>query len=138
MAIHTKERRLPIVSAVSASRLYIGGAIVLSLITVASVLATVIIQPTLTVTVAPIIVGIMGPLITALLGAGGIGILKVIDGHQSQLMGAIAAAKEAEGMLKGLRENPQTNIGPAPETPAPGTTTTTTTEVTTTKTPDAP
>lgn len=105
------ERRRSILSAVSNSRLYIVGAIVLSLVTVCAVLMIALLQPQNTAAIG-VIIGITGPLITALIGAGGIGVLKVLDGHQSQLMAAIARQQRAEGIIEGLRENPATNLEP--------------------------
>lgn len=104
------ERRRSVLSAVSTSRFYIIAAIGLSMVTVAAVLVVVALQPPNYMQVIQVIVGITAQLILALLGAGGIGVLKVIDGHQSQLMAAIAEKERAKGQLEGLRENPKTNI----------------------------
>lgn len=106
---HITERRRSVLSAVTASRFYIIGAIGMSVLTVLAVLALMLWQPGNTGAIN-IIIGITAPMITALLGAGGIGVLKVIDGHQSQLMAAIARQQRAEGMIEGLKENPNTNI----------------------------
>lgn len=107
------ERRRPILSAVSSSRFYTIAAIGLSMFTIVAVVVVVLFQPQNTAAISTII-GITAPLILALMAAGNIGILRVLDGHQSQLMAAIAEKERAKGQLEGLRENPKTNIDPNP------------------------
>lgn len=104
------ERRRSVLSAVSASRFYILCAIGMSGLTVCAVVAIVLWQPENASPYVNIIIGITAPTILALLGAGGIGVAKIIDGHQSQLMAAIAKQQRAEGIIQGLKENPSTNI----------------------------
>lgn len=110
------ERRRSVLSAVSSARLSLLGAIGLSIITLIAVLAVLILSPA-NAGMVTLLLQIMGPLIAALLGASGFGVLKVIDGHQSQLMAAIAQKERAEAFLAGLRENPQTNLAPIPPPP---------------------
>lgn len=104
------ERRHSVLSAISSSRFYILCAIGMSGLTVLAVVLVILWQPEGATSYVNIIIGITAPMITALLGAGGIGVLKVIDGHQSQLMSAIAKQQRAEGIIEGLKENPKTNI----------------------------
>lgn len=103
------ERRRPIISAVSSSRFYTLAAIGLSMFTVVAVVVLVVFQPQNPGAITTVI-GITAPLILGLMGAGNIGIYKVLDGHQSQLMAAIAEKERVKGHLEGLRENPNTNI----------------------------
>lgn len=105
------ERRLPIVSAFTASRFYIVATILLAVVTVAAVMTIVLLNPTNpNLALINIIVGITGPIMAAMLGGAGIGVLKVLDGHQSQLMAAIAQKERAQGVIQGLKENPNVNI----------------------------
>jgi hypothetical protein len=105
------ERRLPIVSAFSAARFYIVATVLVAMLTVGAVLAIVMINPAQpNMALINIIVGITGPLMAALLTGMGHGILKVLDGHQSQLMAAIAQKERAQGVIQGLKENPNVNI----------------------------
>lgn len=108
------ERRQSILSAVSASRLYLISAIVLSIVTVGAVLVVIVAQiiagKPLETGGLYIIITITAPIIMGLLSAAGIGVLQVLDGHQAQLMRAVGEKEHAKGVIEGLKENPQTNI----------------------------
>jgi hypothetical protein len=108
------ERRQSILTAVSNARLYLVAAIFLSAITVVAVLIVLVAQimtgQELQTKGLYILIGITAPMITGLLGGAGIGVLSVLDGHQAQLMRAIAEKEHAKGLIEGLKENPNTNI----------------------------
>lgn len=107
----TAERRLPIASAVTSSRFYILMTVAVALLTVAAILVIVMANPTQpNMALINIIIGITGPIMASTLGGAASGILKVLDGHQSQLMSAIAQKEHAHGYIKGLEQNPNVNI----------------------------
>lgn len=108
------ERRQSVLSAVSAAKWYLIAAIILSLGTVAAVVAIVVAQilmgkPLETASIY-IVIGITAPVITMLLAAAGLGVVNTLDGNQHQLMRAIGEKEHAKGVVEGLRENPNTNI----------------------------
>lgn len=108
------ERRQSVLSAVSASKWYLIAAMVLSLATVAAVMAillaqTLMKQPLETAGVY-LVMSITAPVIASLLAAAGIGVVNVLDGYQNQLMRAIGEKEHAKGVIEGLKENKDVNI----------------------------
>lgn len=108
------ERRQSVLSGVSTARLCLVAAVALSILTLGAVLVVLVAQ---IMTGRPIetkglyiLIGITASTIWALLGAAGISVVNVLDGHQAQLMNAIAEKEHAIGKIEGLKENPNTNI----------------------------
>lgn len=104
------ERRLSLLTTVSGAKFYILCAIALAALTVVAVVVVVALQPTNYMPLVTIIVGITSQMILGLLAAGGLGVVKVIDGNQTKLLHAIARKERAEGTLEGLKQNPSINI----------------------------
>lgn len=108
------ERRQSVIAGMSNARICLISAVILSILTLLAVLAVILAQ---TVTGQPlntkvlyILISVNFTTIAGLLGGAGIGILNVLDGHQSALVRAIAEREHAIGVNEGLRENPHTNI----------------------------
>lgn len=93
----------------STVKFYIISAIVLSIFTAACAVALAIFAPANTTTMT-IIIGFTLPTITALIGAGLYGTVTHINGRMTQLIQTTAQKERLQGVLEGLKENPNTNI----------------------------
>lgn len=108
------ERRQADIAGITSSKWCLFLAVGLSVFTVVAVMAILFAQMYLKLPVDTkviyIVIGVTAPIITALLGGAGLGVLTVLNGHQAQLIREIAGKKYAEGVIEGLKENPNTNI----------------------------
>jgi Na+/proline symporter len=105
------ERRRTILSGASNAVLFFAGAIILAVVMIAAVLVVFLSRPdNPNMVLINLILTVMGGLIASSLGAAGIGVVKVMNGHNTRMMTAIARMSRAEGKIEGLRENPNTNI----------------------------
>lgn len=110
----TTERRASVAGATTAVRFYVLAAVATALMTVAAVVLLAVLVPDNTSVIATVI-GITSPIILSLIAFGQRSIAVSIDGKMSQLLRATAEKERAQGLIQGLRENPETNISQTPK-----------------------
>lgn len=99
----------PLPASIANIKLYVGSAIVLSIVTASCAVCLAIFAPANTATMTTIL-SFMIPTITALIGAGIYGTAVHINGRVTQLLHTTAEKERLKGLVEGLKENPNTNI----------------------------
>lgn len=104
-----EERRIAVTSASAAVRTYAFAVIAVAAITIAGVVAAAVLAPTNTSLIA-VIVGVTSPIILSLISGGMHSMAVSMDGRLSQIVRITEEKARAQGMIQGLKENPNTNI----------------------------
>lgn len=103
------ERRVSVISATQALKWYVVGIVFMAAMTIGGVIGALYVAPDNPVAV-PTIIGVTSPIILMLLGLGQRAMAVTQDGKLSRLLRESEDRARAEGLIEGLKENPNVNI----------------------------
>lgn len=107
--MHAEERRATVVGATQTVKLYVIAVVITAFGTIAAVIGLAVFVPS-NPTLIPVVVGITAPIILALIAGGQHSMAVAMDGKLSHLLRVTGEKERAQGLVEGLKENPNINL----------------------------